>query len=75
MPGLHDTHSHLMLDAFQKRHEASLEWMSDENVRIQRLKPHLDDGTERVMGNCEATCKHILSEYVVVFPCEDDDCP
>ena len=40
MPGLHDAHSHLMLGAFQKLHEASLGWFSGEKETIAKLKQH-----------------------------------
>jgi predicted amidohydrolase YtcJ len=50
MPGLHDTHSHLMLGAFQKLHEASLGWTSGEKETIQKLKAHCSQDSCGVSG-------------------------
>jgi predicted amidohydrolase YtcJ len=50
MPGLHDAHSHLMLGAFQKLHEASLGWTSGEKETIQKLKAHCSQDSCGVSG-------------------------
>jgi len=50
MPGLHDAHSHLMLGAFQKLHEASLGWTSGEKETIQKLKQHCSKDACGVSG-------------------------
>jgi predicted amidohydrolase YtcJ len=50
MPGLHDAHSHLMLGAFQKLHEASLGWNSGEKETIQKLKAHCSQDACGVSG-------------------------
>jgi len=50
MPGLHDAHSHLMLGAFQKLHEAQLGWTSGEKEVIERLKRHCSRDACAVSG-------------------------
>lgn len=50
MPGLHDAHSHLMLGAFQKLHEASLGWTSGEKETVEKLKRHCNKHACGVSG-------------------------
>jgi predicted amidohydrolase YtcJ len=50
MPGLHDAHSHLMLGAFQKLHEASLGWTAGEKETVEKLKQHCSKDACGVSG-------------------------
>jgi predicted amidohydrolase YtcJ len=59
MPGLHDAHTHLMLGAFQKLHEAQLGWTSGEKETIQKLKSHCS------RDNCAVSGAWLIGNFYV----------